>query len=147
VLSAVIAVVIFALVVALVIAVARDPGPPAEDVAVAYEDAWDRLDFEALWALSGDELRDGMDRRAFIAAKREAYQRQAPELENLAADVAVEHLDAGRHAAVVRTRVDARGGGETRNEIQLAHRAGKWVVVGYHLLGPGVSGNPLGSSG
>ena len=101
----------------------------------SVEDAWDRLDFEALWALSGDELRDGMGRRDFVAAKRAAYQRQ-PELENLAAHVAVEHLDAGRHAAIVRTRVDVRGGGVTHNELQLAHRAGRWVVVAYHLLGP-----------
>jgi hypothetical protein len=135
VISALVALVVLALIVGLVIAVARDPGPAADDVAVAYEDAWDRLDFEALWTLSGDELRDGMGRRDFVAAKQAAYQRQ-PELGNLAARVAVEHLDAGRHAAVVRTRVDERGGGIAHNELQLAHRGGRWVVVAYHLLGP-----------
>lgn len=141
-LSAVIAIAVFGLIVALVIAVARDPGPPADDVAVAYEDAWDRLDFEALWTLSGDELRDGMGRRDFVAAKRAAYQRQ-PELENLAARVVVEHLDAGRHAAIVRTRVDVRSGGVAHNELQLAHRGGRWVVVAYHLLGPDDSRDAL----
>jgi hypothetical protein len=140
--SAIIAIAVLALIIGLVIAVARDPGPPVDDVAVAYEDAWDRLDFEALWALSGDELRDGMGRRDFVAAKQAAYQRQ-PELENLAAHVAVEHLDAGRHAAVVRTRVDVRGGGVAHNELQLAHRAGRWVVVAYHLLGPDDSRDAL----
>jgi hypothetical protein len=132
--SAILAIVVLVLIVALVVAVARDPGPPAEDVAVAYEDAWDRLDFEALWTLSGDELRDGMGRRDFVAAKGAAYQRQ-PQLGGLAARVVVEHLDVGKHAAVVRTRVDVREGGVARNEVQLEHRAGRWVVVAYHLLG------------
>jgi hypothetical protein len=134
VISGVIAVVVLILIVALVIAVARDPGPAADDVAVAYEDAWDRLDFDALWTLSGDELRDGMKKPDFIAAKRAAYHRQ-PELGNLAARVAVEHYEAGRHAAVVRTRVDVRSGGVARNEIQLEFRSGRWVVVAYHLRG------------
>jgi hypothetical protein len=134
VISAVIAVGVLVLVVAFVVAVARDPGPPADDVAVAYEEAWDRLDFEALWALSGDELRDGMGRHDFVAAKRAAYQRQ-PDLGRLATSVVVEHVDAGKHAAVVRTRVDVRDGGVARNEVVLEHRAGRWLVVAYHLLG------------
>ena len=138
--SAAIAVVVFALIVALVIAVARDPGTPADDVAVAYEEAWDRLDFEALWTLSGDELRDGMGRRDFVTAKREAYQRQ-PHLAQLAARVSVERVEAGKHAAVVRIRVDMRDGGVTHNEVQLAHRAGRWVVVGYSLVGSEPSRN------
>ena len=141
-LTAVIAIAVFGLIVGLVIAVAHDPGPPADDVAVAYEDAWDRLDFEALWTLSGDELRDGMGRRDFVAAKRAAYQRQ-PELENLVARVVVERFDAGRHAAIVRTRVDVRNGGVAHNELQLAHRGGRWVVVAYHLLGPDDSRDAL----
>jgi len=132
--SGIIAIVVLALVIALIVAVARDPGSPAEDVAVAYEEAWDRLDFEAVWTLSGDELRDGMGRRDFVTAKRAAYDRQSG-LGNLAARVVVEHLDAGKHAAVARTRVDVRGGGVARNEVELAHRAGRWVVVAYHLLG------------
>lgn len=132
--SAIIAIAVLALVVALVIAVARDPGPPPDDVAVAYERAWDRLDFDALWTLSGDELRDGMPRRDFVAAKHAAYRRQ-PELGQLAAGVIVEHLEVGRHVAVARTRVDVRGGGVATNEIQLVHRGGRWVVVTYRLLG------------
>ena len=132
--SGIIAIGVLVLVVALVVAVARDPGPPADDVAVAYEEAWDRLDFEALWALSGDELRDGMGRHDFVDAKRAAYRRQ-PDLGRLASSVVVEHLDAGKHAAVVRTRVDVRDGGVARSEVVLEHRAGRWLVVGYHLIG------------
>jgi hypothetical protein len=142
VISAIIAVVVFVLVVALVIAVARDPGPPLEDVAVAYEQAWDRLDFEALYALSGDELRDGMGRRDFVAAKRAAYQRQAG-LTQLAAHVAVERTEGGKHVAGVRTRVDARDGGVTHNDVLLAHRAGKWVVVGYQLVDSTSADHPI----
>ena len=132
--SALIAIGVLALVIALVVAVARDPGPPPDDVAVAYEEAWDRLDFEALWTLSGDELRDGMGRHDFVAAKREAYRRQA-DLGRLASSVVVEQADSGKHAAVVRTRVDVRDGGVARSEIRLEHRAGRWTVVGYHLMG------------
>lgn len=132
--SALIAIAVLGLVIALVVAVARDPGPPPDDVAIAYEDAWDRLDFETLWTLSGAELRDGMPRHEFVDAKRAAYHQQ-PELGNLAARVVVEHLDAGKHAALVRTRVEVRTGGVARNEIQLASRAGQWVVIAYHLLG------------
>ena len=51
-----IAVAVIALVLALVVAVGLEPGPSPDDVAVSYELAWDRLDFDALWALSGDEL-------------------------------------------------------------------------------------------
>ena len=36
---------VFALIVALVVAVAVDPGPAPDESALAYEEAWDRLDF------------------------------------------------------------------------------------------------------
>jgi hypothetical protein len=133
VLTAVIGIAIFVLIVALVIAVARDPGPPPEDVAVAYEHAWDGLDFDALWALSGDELRDGMARKPFIAAKREAYAAQQ-DLRGLAASTSVERLETGHQVAVVFTKVELRNGGAAHNEVVLEERAGKWVVVGYQLL-------------
>lgn len=139
--SAIVAIVVLALIVALIVAVAHDPGPPVEDVAVAYEDAWDRLDFQTLWTLSGEELRDGMSRGDFVVAKRAAYERR-PELGNLAARVIVEQLETGRHAGVIRTRVDLRGGGTARNELQLAHRGGRWVVIAYHLLGSEPSPSP-----
>ena len=132
-LTAVIGIAIFALIVALVVAVARDPGPPPEDVAVAYERAWDGLDFDALWALSGDELRDGMARKPFIAAKQEAYAAQQ-DLRGLAASTSVERLETGKQVAVVFTKVELRTGGAAHNEVALEERAGKWVVVGYQLL-------------
>jgi len=138
--SAIIAVVVVALVVSLVVAVARDSGPPPEDVAIAYEDAWDRLDFEALWTLSGDELHDGLRHREFVTAKRAAYSAQRG-LGGLAADIRVEHIDAGHQVAVVRTRIALHDGGAAHNEVQLERRGGRWVVVGYDLLRSDTAGS------
>ena len=62
--STIVAVVVFGLVISVVVAYALEPGPTPTDIAVAYEEAWDRLDFGTLWTLSGSELRDGLDQRA-----------------------------------------------------------------------------------
>jgi hypothetical protein len=124
--------VVIVLVLTFVVITAMDPGPPPGDVALAYEDAWDRFDFESLWALSGDELRDGLGRAAFVRAKREAY-RERPELGHIARTLATEEVHAGESFAVVRTRVDLREGGMATNAIQLTKRGGRWVVVGYQL--------------
>jgi len=118
VITAIVGVAIFVLIIALVIAVARDPGPPPDDVAVAYERAWDGLDFDAVWSLSGDELRDGMARKPFIEAKRAAYVGQA-DLGGLAASVAVDHLEIEDQVAIVHTVVTLRHGGTARNELAL----------------------------
>jgi len=118
--------------VALVILVAVNGGPSAAEVALAYEYAWDRLDFEAVWALSGAELRDGLDRAPFVAAKRAAYQHQ-PALRGIAEAVAVDAVSEGRGFAVVHTRVDLRDGGRAGDALQLAKRAGRWLVVSYEL--------------
>jgi hypothetical protein len=119
---------------ALVIAVARDTGPGPGEVAVSYELAWDRLDFDSLWTLSGPELRDGLDRKGFVAAKRAAYERQ-PTLRRL-----VEHVDAddvtltrSGDGAVVSTSVALRDGKTVHNTVQLARRQAKWQVVAYRL--------------
>jgi hypothetical protein len=128
----VVGVIVVGLCLALVVLVAADPGPSAAEVALAYEYAWDHLDFEALWALSGDELRDGLDRDAFIAAKRAAYERHAA-LRGLAADVAVDAVSEGRGFAVVHTSVELRDGGRVVDALQLAKRAGRWLVVAYEL--------------
>ncbi len=46
VISAIVAVTVFALVIALIVLFARDRGPAPADIAVSYELAWDRLDFD-----------------------------------------------------------------------------------------------------
>ncbi|HEV2992986.1 MAG TPA: hypothetical protein VG012_01140 [Acidimicrobiia bacterium] len=128
----IVAAVIGLLCVALVILVVVVPGPSAGEVALAYEEAWDHLDFEAIWALSGDELRDGLDRPAFIAAKRKAYE-QHQGLRGLAADVAVDAVSEGQGFAVVHTRVELRDGGEATDALQLARRGSRWLVIAYEL--------------
>jgi hypothetical protein len=130
--TALVALAVFALVVALVVAFAFDPGPSPAESALAYEEAWDRLDFSALWDLSGDELRDGLDRKAFIAAKQAAYSQQQG-LGQLAREVTLEDTRSARSIAVVHTRVELRDGGTARNEVRLTKRAGRWVVVAYQL--------------
>jgi hypothetical protein len=132
VITAVVAVIVVSLALALVIMVARDPGPPPSDVALAYEHAWDTFDFASLWALSGDELRDGQGRKDFVAAKQAAYAGQA-RLGHLARSVTIEAVRTGMAIAVVRTRVDLRDGGVAHNEVHCAKRAGRWVVVEYRL--------------
>jgi len=132
---AVVGFLVLALCVALIVAVVRDPGPRPDDVALAYELAWDRLDFDSLWTLSGRELRDGLDRAAFIAAKRAAYESR-PELGRLAHEVEIADVATGVSHAAVRTSVLLRDGEHVNNQIQLAKRGGKWLVVGYRLLDP-----------
>ena len=123
---------VIVLALALVVLVARDPGPPPQDVSLAYEHAWDHFDFTSLWTLSGDELRDGLRREEFVASKRAAYADQRS-LGRLARHITIEEARVGRTIASVQTRVDLLDGGEARNELQLAKRAGRWVVVEYHL--------------
>jgi hypothetical protein len=130
--TAVVAIVIAGLLFALVIAVVRDTGPEPADVAFGYELAWDHFDFASLWALSGDELRDGLGRKEFVAAKTSAYAGRRG-LGNLARFIAVENVEIRGTAAIVRTRVDLHDDDTAHNEVHLARRAGRWVVVEYRL--------------
>lgn len=123
---------IVGLCVALVIIVSADPGPSLVDVALAYEEAWDHLDFEGLWSLSGDELRDGLRRPDFVAAKRAAYEQQTG-LRGLADRVVVDAVSEGSRFAVVHTRVELRDGGRAVDALQLAQRGGRWLVIAYEL--------------
>jgi hypothetical protein len=130
--TAVVAVVIGVLLLALVLAVAHDPGPSPIDVAFSYELAWDHFDFASLWALSGDELRDGLGRKEFVAAKTAAYAGRHG-LGNLTRNVAIEDVDVRGTTAIVRTRTDLHDGGVAHNEVHLAKRASRWLVVDYRL--------------
>jgi len=133
VISAIVAVVIFALVITLVVIFAREPGPTPTDIAISYELAWDRLDFQTLWALSGPELRDGLDKREYVAAKRQAYEGRH-ELRNLAEHVDIDDANVGIGHAAVRTRVTLRDGAVVRNDVVLTKRSATWVVTGYQLV-------------
>jgi hypothetical protein len=132
VITAVVGVVILVLALAVVVAIARDRGPGPGDAAVAYELAWDRLDFESVYTLSGAELRDGLDRRGFVAAKRAAYQQQHA-LRGLVDRVGVDEAVSVGDAAVVITRVELGDHTVVRNRVELARRHARWHVVAYRL--------------
>jgi len=92
-------VVVGLLIAAVVVIAAIEPGPSTADVALAYEHAWDRLDFATVWALSGQELRDGLDRRAFVRAKRGAYATGAHPADLVATAAVADVAEAGDVAA------------------------------------------------
>ncbi len=128
----VVAIVVVVLALAVVVVIAKDHGPGPGEVAVAYELAWDRLDFESLYTLSGLELRDGLDRRDFIAAKRSAYAQQH-QLGGLVERVGVEQVANGREAAVAITEVELLDHAVVHNRIEMMRRNGRWQVVAYRL--------------
>jgi hypothetical protein len=132
--TAIVGGVILALCLALIVAVARDRGPSPGDTAVAYELAWDRLDFDALWTLSARELRDGLDRHGFVTAKRAAYEQQRA-LTGLTEHVGVDDVTVTSRGevALVTTRVELRDGKTVHNLVQLARRNSRWQVVAYRL--------------
>jgi hypothetical protein len=133
VISAIVALTVFALVVCVIVLFARDAGPAPADIVVSYELAWDRLDFDALWTLSGDEMRDGLDKRAYIQAKTAAYAGRT-ELGHLAARVDVQDVNVGIAHALVRTRVALHDGSVVHNDVALTKRNSSWVVTGYELV-------------
>jgi hypothetical protein len=130
----IVVVAVLALALALVIAIGHDNGPGPGEVAVSYELAWDRLDFEALWTLSAAELRDGLDHPQFVAAKRTAYEQQRA-LRGLVEHVAIDDVSvtSGRDSALVTTRVGLHDGTVVRNHVQLVRRNSRWQVVAYTL--------------
>ena len=122
--------VIVALIGFLLYAIAHEPGPRAPDVAIGYEHAWDELNFGLLWDLSGPELRDGMRRDQFIAAKRAAYANEPRG--RVAESIEVDTFVEGNQSALVVTCVRAQGS-NVRNDVLLERRANGWTVVGYSL--------------
>jgi hypothetical protein len=128
----VVGVLVVALVIAMIVAVARDSGPSPADVAIGYEHAWDRLDFEVVYKLSGDELHDGLNRGDYVAAKREAYHAQG-QLGHLMAHAAVREETVVGDRARIYTRLTLRDGTTVENRVLLRRRHEDWVVVGYDL--------------
>lgn len=132
--AVVVAAVVVAAGVAVLVALALDRPDPSE-TALAYEEAWDRLDFDVLWRLSSPELRDGRDRDAFVAAKGELYRARA-DLAGLVERVTVEQVEtAGRLAAAV-TRAELTDGSVLRNRMRLRRVGNRWQVVSYRLGPP-----------
>jgi hypothetical protein len=128
--------VIVALLGFLLFAIAHEKGPSAPDVAIGYERAWDELNFGLLWDLSGPELREGLRRDQFIAAKRQAYANEAHG--RVAEHIEVDTFVEGSASALVVTRVTGEGA-SVRNDVLLERRANGWTVVGYSLRPAGAA--------
>jgi hypothetical protein len=123
--------IIVGLLVFMWISIGREPGPSAADVAIAYERAYDDHDFDLLYELSGEEMRDGMRRERFVRAKRAALGARAPG-KHEQATISVDTTVAGHQTALVVTSVTA-GAHHVRNNVLLEKGSNGWTVVKYTL--------------
>ena len=129
---AVVIVLVVGLAIALVVAVAKNPGPSPTEIALGYEHAWDVLDFDVVYRLSGHELHDGLTKRDFVAAKRAAYSDRAA-FGNLVEEAVAEADTRRGDSAAVMTRLTLRDGSVVHNEVRLERRSRAWEVVAYEL--------------
>lgn len=117
----------------LVVAVAKAGGPGPADTAIAYELAWDQLDFATLWNLSGPNLRDGRTRDQFVQDKTGAYQGDGRALAGLVRTVEPEQADVNGPVARVLTRLELHSGETVVHETLLERIGPSWHVTAYHL--------------
>ena len=117
----------------LFVAVGKAGGPSPADTAVAYEHAWDRLDFATLWNLSGPNLRDGRTRDQFVRDKVAAYQYEAQGLAGLVQSVHPEKVDVNGPVARVLARLDLHSGESVVDEMLLERIGPAWHVTAYHI--------------
>ena len=117
----------------LVVGVGKAGEPSPADTAVAYEHAWDRLDFATLWNLSGPTLRDGRTRDQFVRDKVAAYALEAPGLAGLVRSVYPEKVDINGPVARVLARLDLHSGESVVDEMLLERIGPAWHVTAYHI--------------
>ena len=117
----------------LVVVVGKVGAPSPGDTAVAYEHAWDRLDFATLWNLSGPGLRDGRTRDQFVRDKVAAYRQGAPGLAGLVRSVHPEKVDINGPVARVLARLDLHSGESVVDEMLLERMGPAWHVTAYHI--------------
>jgi hypothetical protein len=117
----------------LFVAVGKSGGPNPADTAVAYEHAWDRLDFATLWNLSGPNLRDGRTRDQFVRDKAAAYQHEAHGLAGLVESVHPEKIDVNGPVARVLARLELHSGESVVDEMLLERIGPAWHVTAYHI--------------
>jgi hypothetical protein len=128
----VVLVAVVGLCIALVVAVAKNPGPSPTDIALGYEHAWDLGDFDVVYRMSGAELHEGLRKADYVAAKRSAYRGEVRVHGDLEEAVAEEAHQQGDEAVVL-TRLRRSDGTVVHHEVRLARRARAWEVVGYRL--------------
>ena len=129
----VVLVLVIALAVAVIVGVAKDPGPVPIEIALGYEHAWQVLDFDVIYRLSGPEMHDGLRKADWIAAKRAAYANGSA-IGHLVEEIAAEAELRKGDAAVVTTRLTLRDGSVVHNEVRLLRRSKAWDVVAYEPL-------------
>jgi hypothetical protein len=117
----------------LIVAVAKAGAPSPADTAVAYEHAWDRLDFATLWNLSGPGLRDGRTRDQFVRDKVAAYEHEAQGLAGLVRAVHPEKVDVNGPVARVLARLELHSGESVVDEMLLERIGPAWHVTAYHI--------------
>ena len=117
----------------LFVAVGKSGGPSPADTAVAYEHAWDRLDFATLWNLSGPNLRDGRTRDQFVRDKVAAYQHEAQGLAGLVQSVHPEKVDVNGPVARVLARLELHSGESVVDEMLLERIGPAWHITAYHI--------------
>jgi hypothetical protein len=122
----------------VVVAVAKAGAPSPGDTAVAYEHAWDRLDFSTLWNLSGPNLRDGRTRDQFVRDKLAAYRGEGHDLAGLVRGVHPEQVDVNGPVARVLARLELHSGESVVDEMLLERIGPAWHVTAYHFS----SGDP-----
>ncbi len=124
----------------LIVAVAKAGAPSPADTAVAYEHAWDRLDFATLWNLSGPNLRDGRTRDQFVRDKLAAYEGEVPRPAGLVRSVQPEQVDVNGPVARVLARLDLHSGETVVDEMLLERIGPAWHVTAYHISPRGTPG-------
>jgi hypothetical protein len=117
----------------LVVAVAKMGAPGPADTAVAYEYAWDRLDFGTLWNLSGPNLRDGRTKDQFVRDKATAYHGEDQGLAGLVRSVEPERVDVNGPVARVMARLELHSGETVLDEMLLERIGPAWHVTAYHI--------------
>jgi hypothetical protein len=118
--------------VALVVGVAKDPGPTPVEIALGFEHAWDELDFGVLYKLSGQELHDGLPKAEWVAAKQAAYADRGA-MSGLVKETVAESETRRGDSSSVMTRLTLRDGTVVHNEVRLVRRSRAWEVVAYEL--------------
>ena len=117
----------------LIVAVGKAGTPSPADTAIAYEHAWDRLDFATLWNLSGPGLRDGRTRDQFVRDKVAAYEHESHGLAGLVRSVQPEKVDVNGPVARVLARLELHSGESVVDEMLLERIGPAWHVTAYHI--------------
>lgn len=131
------------LIASLILIIAVEPGTSPSDLAIAYELAWDRLDFATIWSLSDPSMRDGRSRREFVSGKQSENAQGVYPI-NLVASANVDEVAVSGEVAVAITSLSllptagapSASMGQRQNEIRMARRMGRWEVTSYLLHSP-----------